>query len=64
MARMKEPEVYVARSTGVVKVSGKIYRYIAGRTRVRANHPLLRAMPDKFQPLALDYDRVLPDEIA
>lgn len=55
MARTKEPEVYVARSTGVVKVKGKLYRYIAGVTKVPRGHPLLDVMPGKFAPLALDY---------
>ena len=56
MPRTKEAEVYVARSTGVVKIDGLIHRYIAGRTRIRAGHPLLRALPDAFMPMELDYE--------
>lgn len=56
MARTKEPEIYVARSSGVIKIAGRTYRYTAGRTRVRAGHELLRALPDKFVPMDVDYD--------
>ena len=58
MPRKQEPkaEIYVARSTGVIRIKGESFTYIAGRTRVRAGHPLLKALPDKFQPLSLDYD--------
>ena len=58
MPRTKEPkaEIYVARSTGIIRVKGELYTYIAGRTRLRAGHPLLKALPDKFEPLSLDYD--------
>jgi hypothetical protein len=49
-------DVYVATESGVVKVKGRIYRYIKGQTRVRAGHPLLRALPERFAPLQLDYE--------
>lgn len=52
----KEPEIYVARSSGVVKIDGKIYNYYGGTTRVRAGHPLLKAAPNSFKPMELDYD--------
>jgi hypothetical protein len=51
-----EPTVYVAISSGVVKIDGTLYRYSQGQTRVRAGHPLLKARPDKFAPLKLDYE--------
>jgi hypothetical protein len=51
-----EPTVYVARSSGVVNIDGQIHRYVQGQTRVRAGHPLLKARPDKFVPLQLDYE--------
>lgn len=47
MARADGPKVYVARSTGVVKINGVIHRYIEGRT-VPANSPLIKALPDRF----------------
>lgn len=56
MPRAKEPEIYVARSSGVIKVDGQVYNYYGGTTRVRAGHPLLKAAPDKFKPLELDYE--------
>ena len=55
-AKTKEPTIYVANSSGVIKVDGEVYRYSKGQTRIRAGHPILRAIPDKFAPLALDYD--------
>lgn len=51
-----EPVIFIARSSGVIKIAGEIYRYASGRTRVRAGHPLLKALPDRFEPLTLDYD--------
>jgi hypothetical protein len=55
-AKEKEPEIYVARSTGVVRVDGKLTNYYGGTTRVRAGHPLLKAAPNAFVPMKLDYD--------
>ncbi len=54
--KVKEPEIYVARSSGVVKIDGKLHNYYGGTTRVRAGHPLLKAVPNGFEPLKLDYD--------
>lgn len=54
--RKTTPSIYVARSSGVKKINGTVYRYVRGQTRVRAGHELLEALPDKFMPLALDYD--------
>lgn len=60
-ARMKAitpaAEIYVARSSGVVKINGVIHRYIQRVTRVPAGHALLQAIPDKFEPLKLDYPK-------
>ena len=56
MPRKKEPEIYVARSSGVVKIDGKLHTYYGGTTRVRAGHPLLKAAPGAFKPMELDYD--------
>ena len=49
---------YVARSSGVIKIRGELYRYAAGRTRVRAGHPLLEVLPDRFEPLDMTYDTI------
>ena len=56
MAKKKGPEIYVANSSGVVKIDGKLHNYYAGTTRVRAGHPLLKAAPGKFKPMELDYE--------
>lgn len=55
-AKKPDPVIFVARSSGVVMIDGQIHRYVQGQTRVRAGHPLLKARPDKFVPLKLDYD--------
>ena len=59
MARTKAPDIGVARTTGVVRIAGKVYRYTEGRTRVRSGHPLLAALPDRFEPLRLDYEETV-----
>ena len=46
-----EADIYVARSSGVVKIKGKRVDYRRGLTVVRAGDPLLLALPDKFIPL-------------
>ena len=56
MPKTKEATVYVARSSGVIKIDGETYRYNAGQTRVRVGHPLLRVIPDKFAPMKVDYE--------
>jgi hypothetical protein len=56
MPKKKEPEIYVATSSGVMKIDGKLHNYYGGTTRVRAGHPLLKAAPGKFKPMELDYE--------
>lgn len=56
MPPRKEPTIFVARTSGVVKIKGKQHTFIAGRTRIRDGHPLLKAAPDHFIPMQLDYD--------
>lgn len=57
MARYKAPEsptgVFVARSSGVFKIKGVLYRYMRGQT-FPADHPLLRVRPDAFAPLTFE----------
>jgi len=62
MARKTEAEFYVARRTGIIKLKGKVYEYVLGRTYPR-NHPLIAALPEKFAPLIPDGD-VAPKVIA
>lgn len=47
----KKPDLYVATSTGTVKVEGKNVNYASGRTLVRAGHPILVAAPNRFRPV-------------
>lgn len=60
LARTARPaqEVYIATTTGVVKVKGSLYRYIAGKTKIDPNHPdgraILKAVPGSFAPMRLD----------
>lgn len=51
-----EPSVYVAKTSGAIKVKGQLYRFAAGVTRVRADHPLRKAHPQLFEPMVLDLD--------
>ena len=51
MPRTKQPETYIATSSGVLKINGKIERYTAGQTIVHRSHPLYQAIPERFQPL-------------
>ena len=51
-----EAAIYVARSSGVVKIDGQLVNYYGGTTRVRAGHPLLKAAPGAFKPMELDYE--------
>ena len=54
--KQDEPQIFVARSSGVVKIDGELHHYYAGTTRVRAGHPLLNAAPGMFEPMRLDYE--------
>lgn len=54
MPRTKEPDIYVARSSGIIKINGTTYRYLAGRTMFPSGHPVLSALPDRFAPVRLD----------
>lgn len=51
MPRTKEAAFYVARSSGIVKIDGTLYRYFQGRTMFPAGHPVIAALPDRFTPL-------------
>jgi hypothetical protein len=51
MPRKKEPEYFVARSSGVVKVNGHKETYVAGKTIVHRDTALYKAAPDRFVPV-------------
>lgn len=42
--------VFVARSSGVFRIKGKLHRYHVGET-FPAGHPLLKVRPQSFAPL-------------
>lgn len=44
-------DYYVATTTGVYKIDGKIENIIEGRTIVSRNSALYRAFPNKFKPV-------------
>jgi hypothetical protein len=48
---MATAEVYIATQSGASDVDGETYVFTKGSTRVRAGHPLLRAVPDYFEPV-------------
>jgi hypothetical protein len=47
----RKPDLYVATSTGAVRVDGKVINYAAGKTLVRLGHPILLALPGRFRPV-------------
>jgi hypothetical protein len=53
-----EPDVFLATTSGVCNIDGVEYRFFAGKTRVRAGHPLLRGRRECFEPdvFRIDYD--------
>ena len=51
MPRKAEPQFFVARSSGVVKIEGRNENYIAGKTIVHRDSALYRAIPDRFKPV-------------
>lgn len=61
MARaLRDPDTYIARTSGVYKIRGKVYRFIVGQSYSR-QHPLVVAFPDKFRPFAAEQFAPLPE---
>lgn len=50
VAQPLDSSLLVASTSGIVKIKGRVYRYIQGQTKVRADHPLVKTMPDRFVP--------------
>ena len=51
MSRTKQPDYFVAITSGVYKVDGKPEFFVRGRTIVHADSPLYKAHPDLFRPV-------------
>jgi hypothetical protein len=49
-------EILVAKSAAQIHYEGQRIVLCAGRTTVRAGHPLLEQYGDLFEPLKVDYD--------
>lgn len=59
MARRRNPdqEILIATVSGIwVDRDGTEYPYFQGQTRVRASHPLAKAVPGAFKTLDVHYD--------
>lgn len=44
-------EIYIAVESGSCDIKGESFTFARGVTRVRAGHPLLKAVPDYFEPI-------------
>ena len=51
MPRKAEPQFFVAISSGVIKVDGKLETYRDGQTIVHRDSPLYKAAPGRFKPV-------------
>ena len=57
----EEPQVYVARSSGTIRIDGRRYTYFRNQTHVPVGHPLLRVLPDRFAPMKSDTTKPSPE---
>ena len=51
MPKKDKAEVFVATESGACEIDGEPLIFTKGITRVRAGHPLLKAVPDYFAPV-------------
>lgn len=51
MARKAEPQYFVATTSGVFKVAGKVEHFKRGQTIVHRDSPLYRQYPHLFKPV-------------
>lgn len=58
---IQESDVYVAISSGTVRINGKRRDYSRGLTIVRAGDPLLLAVPTRFRPLMESRHLAVPE---
>ena len=53
---MASGDIYVARESFATTLDGENLSVKRGITRVRDGHPLLKANPNRFEPLEVHYD--------
>ena len=58
-SRKVDDTIYVARATGVVRIGDTLFRYISGKTRVRAGHAVLKAAPNRFRAEPSDAEKII-----
>lgn len=51
MARTKQPDYFIAITSGLLKVEGKSELFVRGQTIVHRDSPLYRAYPQHFRPI-------------
>ena len=51
MPRKKEPEFFIATTSGVLKVKGRNEMFVRGKTIVHRESPLYRAAPHYFKAI-------------
>jgi hypothetical protein len=56
--------IMVATDTGAIDVDGVPYFVYRNRTRVRADHPMVKNAPGLFKPVDADYDDVVEQATA
>lgn len=53
---MGSTDIFVAKESFTVTLNGENHQVSAGKTRVRAGHPLLKGREMYFEPLTVQYD--------
>lgn len=56
-----EAAVFVARSSGVLKIKGTVYHYLRNQTHIPAGHPLLDVIPHRFAQLRVEGVKTPPE---
>jgi hypothetical protein len=51
-----EGQIYIAKESFATEYDGVPISVVAGHTRVREGHPLLRGREHLFEPLGVDYE--------
>lgn len=65
MPRTKQPDYFVATSSGIIQVDGRSEVYQRGKTIVHRDSALYRAIPNRFRPVerpAIEQATAAPDQ--